>query len=46
MSVTPDIVRPLPNGAQVYLPTSRPPMTAEEIKTERLPTPNAARPRF
>ncbi len=46
MSVTPEIVRPLPSGAQVYLPTSRPPMTAEEIKTEPLNTPNAARPRF
>ena len=46
MSVTPQIVRPLPTGSQVYLPTSRPPMTAEEIKTEPLSTPNAARPRF
>jgi pilus assembly protein CpaC len=46
MSVTPEIVHPLPSGAQVYLPTSRPPMTAEEIKTEPLTTPNAARPRF
>jgi pilus assembly protein CpaC len=46
MSVTPQIVRPLPNGAQVYLPTSRPPMTDAEIKTERTATPNASRPRF
>ncbi len=46
MSVTPQIVRPLPSGGQVYLPTSRPPMTDEEIKTEQLATPNAARPRF
>jgi pilus assembly protein CpaC len=46
MSVTPEIVRPLPSGGQVYLPTSRPPMTTEEIKTERTATPDAARPRF
>jgi pilus assembly protein CpaC len=46
MSVTPEIVRPLPSGSQVYLPTSRPPMTTEEIKTERTATPDAARPRF
>jgi pilus assembly protein CpaC len=46
MSVTPEIVRPLPSGSQVYLPTSRPPMSAEEIKTERTATPDVARPRF
>ncbi len=46
MSVTPQIVRPLPAGGQVYLPTARPPMTAEEIKTEKTATPDAARPRF
>jgi len=46
MSVTPEIVRALPSGGQVYLPTTRPPMTDEEIKTERTATPNAARPRF
>jgi pilus assembly protein CpaC len=46
MSVTPEIVRPLPPSGQVYLPTSRPPMTEAEIKTERLATPNVARPRF
>jgi pilus assembly protein CpaC len=46
MSVTPEIVRPLPSGGQVYLPTTRPPLTTEEIKTERTATPDAARPRF
>jgi pilus assembly protein CpaC len=46
MSVTPEIVRPLPSGAEVYLPTTRPPLTTEEIKTERTATPDAARPRF
>lgn len=46
MSVTPQIVRPLPSGSQVYLPTSRPPLTSDEIKTERTATPDASRPRF
>ena len=46
MSVTPQIVRPLPSGGQVYLPTTRPPLTTEEIKTERTAMPDAARPRF
>jgi pilus assembly protein CpaC len=46
MSVTPQIVRPLPSGSQVYLPTSRPPLTAEEIKTEQTTTPDVSRPRF
>ena len=46
MSVTPQIVRPLPSDGQVYLPTARPPLNSEEIKTERLSTPDAARPRF
>jgi pilus assembly protein CpaC len=46
MSVTPQIVRPLPSDGQVYLPTARPPLNTEEIKTERLSTSDAARPRF
>jgi len=46
MSVTPNIVRPLPSGGQVYLPTSRPPLSTEEVKTEHTTTPDAARPRF
>jgi pilus assembly protein CpaC len=46
MSVTPQIVRALPSGSDVYLPTSRPPLTKEEIKTEQTTTPDAARPRF
>jgi len=46
MSVTPQIVRPLPSGSEVYLPTSRPPLSAEDIKTEKTTTPDAARPRF
>ena len=46
MSVRPEIVRPLPPNAQVFDPSARGPLTAEEIKTKRLATPDAARPRF
>jgi len=46
MSVNPEIVHPLPSGSQVYLPTARPPLTADEIKTERTDLPDAGRPRF
>ena len=46
MSVTPQIVRPLPDGAAVYNPTSVPELTTEEIETRRLAQPDASRPRF
>jgi pilus assembly protein CpaC len=46
MSVTPEIVRPLPPSGQVYLPTGRSDLTPEEIKTQPLEPPDAARPRF
>jgi Flp pilus assembly secretin CpaC len=46
MSVTPEIVRPLPPTGQVYLPTGRSEMTPDEIKTRRLEPPDASRPRF
>jgi Flp pilus assembly secretin CpaC len=46
MSVTPQIVRPLPTGGQVYMPTRVGPLTSREIATRRLSTPDAARPRF
>ncbi len=46
MSVTPQIVRPLPSGGKVFLPTSHAPLTEADIRTERLSTPDAARPRF
>ncbi|SRR5579875_964321 len=47
MSVTPEIVRPLPPGAEVALPTERQgPLTPEEVRTRSLTTPDAARPRF
>ncbi len=46
MSVTPEIVRPLPTSGQVYLPTGRSDLTPEEIKTQTIEPPDAARPRF
>jgi pilus assembly protein CpaC len=46
ISVTPQIVRPLPDGASVYNPTSVPEMTRDQIETRRLAQPDASRPRF
>jgi pilus assembly protein CpaC len=46
MSVTPEIIRPLPPGGQVYLPTNRGELSADEIKTKPIEPPDAARPRF
>ena len=46
MSVTPQIVQPLPDGASVYNPTAVPDLTTEQIETRRLAQPDASRPRF
>jgi pilus assembly protein CpaC len=46
MSVTPQIVRPLPDGSSVYNPYQTPEMTPDQIKTMPLAHPDAARPRF
>jgi Flp pilus assembly secretin CpaC len=46
MSVQPQIVGPLPPNAQVFEPSERGPLTEDEIRTQRLATPDAARPRF
>jgi Flp pilus assembly secretin CpaC len=46
MSVTPQIVRPLPAGGRVYLPSSSGQLTSSEIRTERLKEPDVGRPRF
>ncbi len=46
MSVTPEIIRPLPPGGQVFLPTNRGELSADEIKTKPIEPPDAARPRF
>ena len=46
ISVTPQIVRPLPDGASVYNPNSVPELTREQIETRRLAQPDVTRPRF
>ncbi len=46
MTVTPQIVGPLPSNGRVALPTDRGPMTFEEIKTRRVYPEDAGRPRF
>jgi pilus assembly protein CpaC len=46
MTVTPQLVAPVPVNGQVVLPTDRGPMSSEEIKTRRVYPPDAARPRF
>ncbi len=46
MSVTPQIVRPLPDGSAPYNPTTVPELTADQIRTRRLAQPDATRPRF
>jgi pilus assembly protein CpaC len=47
MSVTPELVRPLPPGTEVSLPTERQgPLTPDEVRMRPLSTPDAARPRF
>jgi pilus assembly protein CpaC len=47
MSVTPEIVRPLPPGAEVALPTERQgPLTPEEVMTKPVNRPDVTRPRF
>ncbi len=46
MSVRPEIVRPLPPNGKVFEPSERGPLTEDEIRTQRLDTPDAARPRF
>ena len=46
MSVTPQIVAPLPINGEVSLPTSHGPLTASEIRTQRVYPTDASRPRF
>ncbi len=46
MSVRPEIVGPLPPNGRVLEPSERGPLTEDEIRTQRLATPDAARPRF
>ena len=46
MSVTPEIVAPLPPGGQVFMPVNRGPLSTEEIRTKAVYPPDASRPRF
>ncbi len=46
MSVTPQIVEPLPSNGRVAQPIDRGPIKQEEIQTQRLADPDASRPRF
>jgi len=46
MSVQPEIVSALPPNAQVFEPSQRGPLTDDEVRTQRLATPDASRPRF
>jgi Flp pilus assembly secretin CpaC len=46
MSVTPEIVRALPQGGEVFVPSNRGDLSYEAIKTKPLDPPDASRPRF
>ena len=46
MTVTAQIIRPLPPGTRVALPTDRGPLTPAEVRTRPLSQPDAARARF
>jgi pilus assembly protein CpaC len=46
MTVRPQIVAPIPAGAQVALPIERGQMTAEEVRTRPLSSPDVTRPRL
>jgi pilus assembly protein CpaC len=46
ITVTPQIIQPIPAGSEVALPIERGQMTAEEIRTQPLNAPDASRPRF
>jgi Flp pilus assembly secretin CpaC len=46
MAVTPQIVNPIPSTGQPALPTDRPEMTADEIRTQRIFPQDVTRPRF
>jgi Flp pilus assembly secretin CpaC len=46
MTVTPQIIRPVPAGIRVALPTDRGPLSPEEVRTQPLNQPDVSRPRF
>ena len=46
MTVTASIIRPIPPGTRVALPTDRGPLSPEEVRTRPLSQPDVTRPRF
>jgi pilus assembly protein CpaC len=46
MTVTAQIIRPIPAGTRVALPTDRGPMSPEDVRTLPLSQPDVSRPRF
>jgi pilus assembly protein CpaC len=46
ISVTPQIVQPIPVNGQVVLPTERPPMSPEDVRTKPLDVPDVTRERL
>jgi pilus assembly protein CpaC len=46
MTVTAQIIRPVPAGVRVALPTDHGPMNPAEVRTQPLSQPDASRPRF
>ncbi len=46
MTVTPQIIRPIPAGIRVALPTDHGPLSPQEVRTRPLSQPDASRPRF
>lgn len=46
ISVTPQIVRPIPANGQLQLPTERGPMTPDEVRTKPLESPDVTRERL
>jgi pilus assembly protein CpaC len=46
MTVTPEIIQPIPAGGEVALPSERGQMTPEEVRTKPLNNPDVTRPRF
>ncbi len=46
MAVTPQIVGPIPSSAQPMLPTDKPDMTADSVRTQRVYPEDTTRPRF
>jgi Flp pilus assembly secretin CpaC len=46
MTVTPQIIQPIPPGAEVAMPIERGQMNAQEVRTKPVSSPDVSRPRF